>query len=237
MHAGNVGAGLDNSFGLNIQLPFEQESNPVIASSDREINFKYFFTRKLFFLKESDAVALFPGGFGTQDEGFETLTLMQTGKAQLMPLVLIDRPGGRYWHEWDEYIRNHLLARGLVSEEDLAIYTITDNVGVACDEIANFYRTFHSDRYVGDRLVIRLNNELTDAGVDALNDEFDDILLSGRIEKSGALLAEIGDETEAFPRLIMHFNQRNYGRLWQMVRAINKLECVDRRLNLHPERK
>ena len=237
MEAGNKGAGLENSFGLNIQLPFEQESNPIIAASEREITFKYFFIRKLFFLKESDAVVLFPGGFGTQDEGFETLTLMQTGKAQLMPLVLVDRPGGRYWHDWDAYIRSNLLARGLVSPEDTQIYTITDNISTACEAISNFYRTFHSDRYVGDLLVLRLNNELTDGSVEELNEEFGDILLSGKIEKSGPLPPEVGDETETLPRLVMHFNQRNFGRLWQMVRSINRLECIDHQVNLHPERK
>ncbi|MEL7085993.1 MAG: LOG family protein [Cyanobacteria bacterium P01_A01_bin.3] len=237
MEAGNKGAGLENSFGLNIQLPFEQESNPIIAESEREINFKYFFIRKLFFLKESDAVVLFPGGFGTQDEGFETLTLMQTGKAQLMPLVLVDRPGGRYWHDWDAYIRSNLLARGLVSPEDVEIYTITDDIATACSTISDFYRTFHSNRYVDELLVIRLNTELTDASVEELNEEFGDILLSGKIEKSGPLPPEIGGETEALPRLVMHFNQRNFGRLWQLVRAINRLDCIDHEVNLHPERK
>ncbi|WP_017327215.1 LOG family protein [Synechococcus sp. PCC 7336] len=237
MEAGNQGAGLENSFGLNIQLPFEQESNPVIASSNREIQFKYFFIRKLFFLKESDAVVLFPGGFGTQDEGFETLTLMQTGKAQLMPLVLVDRPGGRYWHEWDDYIRSHLLARGLVSPEDVEIYRITDDVTVACNEIASFYRTFHSNRFVGDRLIIRLNAELTDESVEILNDKFSDILLSGKIKKTRALPAEGKKDVEHLPRLAMHFNQRNFGRLWQLVRTLNTLDCIDRQTNPHPERK
>ncbi|MEM9153907.1 MAG: LOG family protein [Cyanobacteria bacterium P01_F01_bin.33] len=237
MEAGNEGAGLDNSFGLNIQLPFEQEANAVLAASDRVVNFKYFFTRKLFFLKESDAVVLFPGGFGTQDEGFECLTLMQTGKTPLMPLVLVDRPGGHYWKHWDTYIQTNLLSRGLISPEDIKIYTMTDDIGVACDTIANFYRTFHSSRFVGDRLVLRLNAELTDDSVARLNDEFCDILLSGRIAKSDTLPPEKGDETEHLPRLMFHFNQRNFGRLWQLVRRINQLECVAHRVNLHPERK
>ncbi|MEO1133273.1 MAG: LOG family protein [Cyanobacteria bacterium J06639_1] len=237
MEAGNEGAGLENSFGLNIQLPFEQEANSVLASSDRVVNFKYFFTRKLFFLKESDAVVLFPGGFGTQDEGFECLTLMQTGKTPLIPLVLVDRPGGRYWKEWDTYIQTNLLARGLVSPEDIKIYTITDDVGVACDTIANFYSTFHSSRFVGDRLVLRLNAELTNESVDKLNDEFFDIVQSGKIEKTKALPPELGDETESLPRLMFHFNQRNFGRLWQLVRDINQLECIEHQVNLHPERK
>jgi hypothetical protein len=235
MEAGNKGAGLENSFGLNIQLPFEQEANPVLAQSDRVINFKYFFVRKLFFLKESDAVVLFPGGFGTQDEGFECLTLMQTGKAQLMPLVLVDRPGGQYWYEWDRYVRSNLLASGLISPEDIEIYSITDDVNVACKTVADFYRTFHSNRFVGDRLVLRLNTELTDASVAQLNEDFRDILVSGQIEKSTALPPERGDETERLPRLVLHFNQRNFGRLWQLVQAINSLECVDHQTNLHPE--
>lgn len=224
MEAGNRGAGLENTFGLNIQLPFEQLANPILARSDRVINFKYFFSRKLFFVKESDAVVLFPGGFGTQDEAFECLTLMQTGKTKLMPLVLVDKPGGRYWQEWDQYIREHVLIRGLISPEDLFLYTVTDDVDQACREIVTFYQVFHSNRYVGDLLVLRLNGELTDGAVADLNSEFSDILLSGQIEKSGALPEEQEEADIAhLPRLVLRFDQRNFGRLWQLVRRINQL--------------
>ncbi len=222
MEAGNLGAGLQSTFGLNIQLPFEQLANPVLAASDRVINFKYFFLRKLFFVKESDAVVLFPGGFGTQDEAFECLTLMQTGKTKLMPLILVDQPQGRYWQEWDQYIREHVLVRGLISAEDLNLYRITDDVQTACDEILDFYQVFHSNRYVRDLLVLRLYDELSDQAVEILNQEFGDILESGRIEKSQALPEEENDAIH-LPRLVMPFNQRNFGRLWEMVRWINKL--------------
>lgn len=236
MQAGNEGAGTDKSFGLNIQLPFEQGSNPFIEGDPKLISFKYFFTRKLFFLKETDALVLFPGGFGTQDEAFECLTLMQTGRAHLLPLVLIDRPGGDYWHNWDSYLRNNLLTSGLISADDLYLYTLTDRVDVACEAIASFYRVFHSSRYVGEQLVIRLNSELSDADVDYLNENFSDLLLSGRIEKSGALPQEFGSEAIQLPRLVMHFNQRDLGRLYQMLRVINQLKQSAPEAS-HPEQK
>lgn len=223
MEAGNRGAGLDNTFGLNIQLPFEQLANPILASTDRVINFKYFFSRKLFFVKESDAVVLFPGGFGTQDEAFECLTLMQTGRTKLLPLILVDKPGGKYWQEWDHYIRGHVLIRGLISPEDLYLYRVTDDVEAACGQITQFYQVFHSNRYVGEQLVIRLNAELTESAVADLNEEFSDILTSGDIQKSSALPEEQEYEIAHLPRLILNFNQRNFGRLWQLVYRLNQL--------------
>lgn len=225
MQAGNVGAGLEKSFGLNIQLPFEQNANPFIAA-DKLIDFKYFFTRKLFFLRESDALALFPGGFGTQDEAFECLTLCQTGKSGPVPLVLIDKPGGDYWLRWDAYLREHLLRGGLISPDDLSLYKITDKLDVACETISKFYRVFHSSRYVKDKLVIRLKKELKDVDIEQLNADFSDILVSGLIEKSKALPEESQDETFELPRLVLHFTQRNLGRLYQMIALINQMGVV-----------
>lgn len=236
MQAGNEGAGATRSFGLNIQLPFEQEANPYIQGDPKLIDFKYFFTRKLFFLKESDAIALFPGGFGTQDEAFETLTLAQTGKYGPAPLILIDSPGGDYWQDWDAYIRKHLLGGGLISPQDTSLYTITDDLDVACDAITNFYRVYHSSRYVDNRLVLRLRCELQDAAVEQLNAEFSDILVEGRIVKSTALPKELGDETVDLPRLVLYFNRRDVGRLYQLIRQINQLGC-DVLESAHPEQK
>ena len=235
MEAGNIGAGSENSFGLNIQLPFEG-TNPFIEGNPKLIHFKYFFTRKLFFLKESDAIALFPGGFGTQDEAFECLTLCQTGRLKLIPLVLIDRAGGSYWREWDGYIRNHLIQGGLVSPEDTSLYTITDSVEVAYEAINSFYRVYHSSRYVGDRFVIRLKSELSDTDVEELNTNFSDILVQGKIEKSTALAEELPDETAKLPRLIFYFNRRDSGRLYQMLARISKM-AASSPAAIHPERK
>ncbi|PSN11146.1 cytochrome D ubiquinol oxidase subunit II [filamentous cyanobacterium CCT1] len=236
MEAGNAGAGSEHSFGLNIQLPFEQGANSVMAGDPKLINFKYFFTRKLFFLRESDALVLFPGGFGTQDEAFESLTLIQTGKADPMPVVLVDHPGGDYWQGWDSYIRTHLLNRGLISPDDPSLYTITDNVDDACHAISSFYRVYHSCRYAGDRLIIRLKCDLSDAAVDLLNDEFSDILAKGRIEKTAALPEEHSDETAPLPRLVMHFNHRDFGKLHQLIWRLNDLG--DHRPEAqHPEQK
>jgi uncharacterized protein (TIGR00730 family) len=244
MQAGNEGAGRDNSFGLSIQLPFEQGANPYINDDPKLIAFKYFFTRKLFFLRESDAIALFPGGFGTQDEAFETLTLCQTGKYGPAPLVLIDEPGGNYWPTWHEQIRQNLLNRGLISPEDVDFYTITDDLTLACHTIRNFYRVYHSSRYVGQSFVIRLNHELTEAQLQEINEKFSDIVVSGKIEKSKRLAGEKHSwedirevaRTGHLPRLVFHFNQRRYGRLYQLIHLINSLGSFGASEE-HPERK
>lgn len=236
MQAGNEGAGKENSFGLNIQLPFEQEANPVIQGDPKLINFKYFFTRKLFLLKESDAIALFPGGFGTQDEAFECMTLSQTGKFGPIPIILVDRPGGCYWHDWSKYIDKHLVKAGLVSPDDPSLYIITDNLDVACSAITRFYQVYHSSRYVREKLVIRLKTELSDADVEQLNAEFSDILVKGKIEKSQALPQEAQDETANLPRLVLYFNQRDLGRLYQMIATINEMGTPTPTA-AHPERK
>jgi len=236
MQAGNEGAGREKSFGLNIQLPFEQGANPFIEGDPKLIPFKYFFTRKLFFLRESDALALFPGGFGTQDEAFECLTLCQTGKSSPVPLVLIDKPGGNYWHDWNDYIHKQLLERRLISPEDPGIYTITDRLDVACEAITSFYRVFHSCRYVGNRLVMRLNLDLSDAAVEQLNENFSDILLKGQIEKSLPLPQEAQDANIGVSRLLLYFNQRDLGRLYQLINEINCLGGAPESV-CHPERK
>ncbi len=236
MQAGNEGAGRENSFGLNIRLPFEQEANPFIEGDPKLINFKYFFTRKLFLLRESDAVALFPGGFGTQDEAFECMTLSQTGKFGPVPLVLIDRPGGSYWQDWSAYIDQHLVQQGLISPDDSSLYTVTDNLNVACNAITRFYQVYHSSRYVGEKLVIRLKSDLADTDVEQLNVNFSDILVKGCIEKSQALPEEAQDETVGLPRLVLYFNQRDLGRLYQMIATINDLGTPSSAA-AHPERK
>ena len=170
MEAGHVGAGRDNSIGVNILLPFEQEANSVIAGDRKLMHLKYFFTRKLLFVKESDAVALFPGGFGTQDEGFEVLTLVQTGKSHLFPIVMVDEPGGDYWKLVHRFIGDVLLKRRLVSKADLELYKVADTVEDAVQEVLNFYRVYHSMRYVEGGLVLRLQRRLS--GGDNGDDSF-----------------------------------------------------------------
>jgi uncharacterized protein (TIGR00730 family) len=223
MQAGNEGAGPDQSIGLNIKLPFEQGSNPFIEGDPKLVSFKYFFTRKLFFLKESDAIALFPGGFGTQDEAFECITLGQTGKTVPVPMVLIDKPGGSYWRDWATYIENQLMKNGLVSPGDTSLFTITDRLDVAVNAISSFYQVYHSNRYVGEQLVIRLRSALPEIAIAELNERFADILVKGQIQSSKALPEEAGDATFDLPRLVLHFNQRDLGRLFELIRAINHL--------------
>lgn len=222
MEGAHVGAGREMSMGVNIMLPFEQDANYIIRGDKKLVNLKYFFTRKLLFVKEVHAVVLFPGGFGTQDEGFETLTLLQTGKRDMMPIVCIDEPGGDYWQDWKEYIEKQLLKRNLISPEDLSLFLVTDNVAEARDEVLNFYRVYHSMRYIRDRLVLRLLVEPSDEYIEQLNDTYQDLLASGVIEKSVAHVAESDEiHIKHLPRLKFKFNRRNLGRLRQLINQIN----------------
>ena len=222
MEAAHVGAGREMSMGVNIMLPFEQSANYVIFEDEKLINLKYFFTRKLLFVKEVHGIALFPGGFGTQDEGFETLTLVQTGKRDIMPIVLVDEPGGGYWKAWDRFVREQLLDRGLISPEDLSLYKITDDMDEAVEEILGFYCVYNSMRYVRNKLVLRLHVDPPDTFVERLNVEFADIVESGKITKANPHRLEADDKHLAeLPRLAFRFNRRNLGRLRQMIDLIN----------------
>jgi uncharacterized protein (TIGR00730 family) len=224
MQAGHEGAGPEKSFGANIRLPWEQSANPVIREDKKLVTFKYFFTRKLIFIRHSDAIALFPGGFGTMDEGYEALTLMQTGKSQLMPLVLIDRPGGTYWKTWDKHIREHLLRDQLISPDDLNLYRITDNAEEAVKIITRFYRNFHSSRFVKDLFVVRLKHAPTDSAIEAMNEDFADIILGEPIHKIEPTPEEVEDnDCVTLPRIAFGFNRRDYGRLRQLYDVLNGL--------------
>jgi uncharacterized protein (TIGR00730 family) len=224
MQAGHEGAGPENSFGVNIRLPWEQGANPVIAENEKLITFKYFFTRKLIFIRHSDAIVLFPGGFGTLDEGYEAITLMQTGKAQLMPLVLVDRPGGAYWRTWDKNIREQLLRDKLISSEDLNLYQITDSTDEAVKIVMRFYRNFHSTRFVKDLFIIRLNHEPSASALAALNEDFGDIVVEGKITAVQPLPEEVEDNDQlGLKRIAFNFNKRDYGRLRQMIDVLNGL--------------
>ncbi|RIK67484.1 MAG: cytochrome D ubiquinol oxidase subunit II [Planctomycetota bacterium] len=223
MKAGHGGAGVDASFGVAIRLPFEQKTNDIIADDKKLVNFKYFFTRKLMFTKEAKAVALFPGGFGTQDEGFEVLTLVQTGKAILVPIVLIDAPGGTYWQHWRTYVKAELLHAGMISPEDMNLIKVTDSVDEAVREVLTFYRRFHSYRYVKDTLVMRLNEPLPEHALLHVREHFTDILGTGTIQQCGPL-SEEGDDAPDKTRLVMNFNRRSHGRLRQLVNYINTVD-------------
>jgi len=225
MGAAQLGAGAADSFGLNIRLPFEQSANATIHGDPKLITFNYFFTRKLNFVKETHAIALFPGGFGTMDEGFEVLTLMQTGKARIIPIVMVDKPGGTYWSTWVEFMKNHLLAQGLISPDDLHLFRVAPTVDDAVEEIARFYRNFRSYRWVGSRLVIRLERRLSDKAVAVLNAEFRDILLGSEIVQGEALPEEKNEPDLAdLARLIFTPHRRNFGRLRLLIDAINAAE-------------
>jgi uncharacterized protein (TIGR00730 family) len=221
MGAAQEGAGREQSFGLNIRLPFEQEANPWIADDPKLINFKYFFIRKLFFLKEADAVCLFPGGFGTFDEAFEVLTLIQTGKNPIIPVVLLDVPGGDHWRAWERLIREQMVERGLIAPPDMRLFRITDQVEQAAAEIFGFYRNFRSSRVVGDDLILRVRRPLLPDALPALQTEYADIL-KGPIDQLKGPLPVEGEEWPDLWRLVLPFNQTQYGRLRQLIDAINR---------------
>jgi uncharacterized protein (TIGR00730 family) len=223
MEAGHVGAGRDMSIGINILLPFEQESNSVVSGDPKLMHLKYFFTRKLLFVKECEGIALFPGGFGTHDEGFEVLTLVQTGKSHLFPIVMVDEPGGDYWKQWNQFIHNCLLNRGLISLADVHLYKVTESVDEAAAEVINFYRVYHSMRYVKGELVLRLNHRVDEKLLARLRTGFADIVERGIIDQTDALPAEDNEPGLLhLPRLRFWFDRRSLGRLRQMIDLINQ---------------
>jgi len=224
MEAGNKGAGRKESFSLNIKLPFEQQYNPYSAGDEKAVSFKYFFNRKLFFLKESDATVIFPGGFGTLDECFESLTLIQTGKTKPRPIILIDSPGSEYWESLIGFVTEKLSEGGFISNNDLSLLIRVNSIEQAVDEIVQFYRVYHSIRYVGDKTIIRLKKPLSSEDINSLNEKYSCILRSGEIEPSDALPAEQKDEAFLdLPRLVMDFNRHDFGIFHEMLRFLNTL--------------
>ncbi|MGD9719971.1 MAG: LOG family protein [Pirellulales bacterium] len=231
MEAGHVGAGRENSMGLNIMLPFEQYANPVIAGDSKLVHMKYFFTRKLMFVKECDAVCLLPGGFGTLDEGLEVLTLLQTGKRDLVPVVFLDEPGGSFWTEFQEYVKRRLLGDHMISPEDLSLYILTDSVERSVAEILQFYKVFQSMRFVKNKLVFRLHQAPSPELLHEINVHFADILTGGDFALSGPLGGEDEPELATLSRLVFRFNRRSLGRLRQLVDVLNRgyLEPAEKR--------
>lgn len=223
MEAGNKGAGLENSFGINIRLPFEQLANKYI-SGPRLINFKYFFTRKLIFQKESDATVLLPGGFGTIDEGMEILTLVQTGKSNPRPIILLQPPGDEYWSEFSDFIKKYMLLNGYISREDLSLFRVVNDADKAVEEITNFYKVYHSIRYIKDITVLRFKKPIPEEVIQEINSKFSDIMMRGnKATPCSPMEDEVKDNDYLnLPRLKFHFNRRNYGRLIELIRFINQ---------------
>ena len=222
MGAAQRGAGRERSFGLNIRLPFEQRPNEIIEGDRKLINFNYFFPRKLNFVKETHAFALFPGGFGTLDETFEVLTLMQTGKARVIPVVLLDRPNGTYWEMWMKFVTEHLFKLGFVSPEDFCLFKIVHSVKEGTAEILQFYKVYHSARWVGQQLVIRICQRLSNSAVADLNREFTDLVPEGQIVQGTAMRQEKNEpEIWDLPRLVLTPHRRSFGRFRQLIDAIN----------------
>lgn len=224
MTAGIQGMGIERSFGVNIMLPFEQQAADIIEGDDKLATFKYFFTRKLTFMKETDAFALFPGGFGTLDEAFELLTLIQTGKSYPAPIVLLDHEGSTYWSGWQRFVEDELLAAGMIGDADLGLFLHTHDLDEAVEYLCSFYACYHSLRYVGRRLVVRLRSAVSSAALRTLNEEFADIVTSGEIEAIEATDSERRDDDNVeLPRLALKFDNRSFARLTAMIRRINQL--------------
>lgn len=222
MQAGHEGAGKERSFGVNIDLPFSQEPNRVIRDDPKLITFHFFFTRKLIFVKEADAVVFFPGGYGTHDEAIEALTLAQTGKGQIVPILFVDLPGKGYWREWEGFLRRRMLKDGFIVEQDLSHFKILEDTEAAVQEIKNFYRNYHSYRFVRQDLVIRLSHPPTAELMETVNRDFGDILTGGEVRQTAPLPEEADDpETLSLSRLLVPFNRRDFGRLRQMIDVIN----------------
>ena len=222
MQAGMEGAGRENSIGVSIRLPFESGANSIIAGDAKHVSMKYFFTRKLMLIKESQAFVCLPGGFGTLDEMFELLTLTQTGKGMPVPIVLLDSPGDPFWEGVDTFVREQLIARGLVSANDVNLYTITNDCDEAARIIESFYANYDSIRFVGDHLVIRLRQGPTDAQLAELNEQFGHLAASGAIERTEPFKIERrNDDKLDLDRISFDFAKRGYSDLVAMIRELN----------------
>ncbi len=234
MTAAIEGAGIENSLGVNIVLPFEQEAAPIIEGDPKLATFRYFFTRKLFFMKESDAFLLMPGGFGTLDEAFELLTLVQTGKSYPVPVVLLDHPGSTYWQAFSHFVETALLENGMIGPADTGLFLCTHDATEAADYICHFYSTFHSMRFVGQRLVLRLGHPLSADALATLNREFTDIV-EDEIEEIETTNAEQRDDDHPdLARIAFRFNNRSFSRLHAMIRRINDLGHSPRQVMSEP---
>ncbi len=224
MRAAQEGAGRENSFGVNIMLPFEQGPNSTIADDEKLITFKYFFTRKLMFQKEANAIALFPGGFGTHDEGFEILTLAQTGKSDPQPIICLQAPGCDYWNDWSSFVVRQLLTRKLINEEDMNLFVVVDSAEAAVSHILRFYRRYHSIRFVGRQLAMRLRQTISSEQLEQIRERFTDLLSDGTFELRGPLEEELDEPAlRDLPRLAFNFNRRSAGRLRQLISHLNGL--------------
>ena len=226
MEAGLEGAGADNAFGVSIRLPFEAATSQFIAAGDPKlVNFRYFFTRKLEFVKEAHGFAMLPGGFGTMDETFELLTLVQTGKSQPAPIVLLDVPDGTFWSSWRSFVEQELVTSGYIDKRDLDLFLITDDVELAVEEVTGFYANYHSQRFVDGRLVLRLQHAPDDTTLDALNEEFADIVVRGRIDRIEVTAAEQADDDNVdLDRIAFRFDRHGFARLRSLIDRLNGRE-------------
>jgi len=222
MQAGNEGAGSENSFAVNIRLPFEQKPNRVMYRNPRLMTYKYFFNRKVAFVKEADAIVVFPGGFGTLDEAMEVFTLIQTGKTSPKPLILLDDRGG-YWEQFFDFVKQSLLVNGFISGEDFSLFTITKNVEDAFEVIETFYKTYNSLRFIENRLVIRLNKNISESDIATLSEEFPELIREGDQIRCCGSFPEESDEPDRadLPRITMLFDHHHYGLLIAFINRLN----------------
>jgi uncharacterized protein (TIGR00730 family) len=222
MAAGHEGAGAEYSFGASIRLPLESEPNIYIQGNAKLINFKYFFTRKVTFIKESDGFALLPGGFGTMDEAFELLTLMQTGKSDVQPIVLLEEEGSTYWSEWMRFLEDQLVGRDLISRDDLNLLCHATSIDYAVEELTRFYRNYQSQRHDAGLLILRMLRLPPEVEIEGLGEAFADILGPRGIRASEPSEHEVSDGDHLdLKRLTVDFNQRSVGRLRRLIDELN----------------
>lgn len=227
MEAGMEGAGRERAIGVLIRLPFEERANEIIAGDPKLAEMKYFFTRKLMLVKESKAFVALPGGFGTIDETFELLTLVQTGKAMPVPIVLLDTPGSTYWRGFETFLHDEVARMGLISPGDEGLFRITDSVHDALHEIETFYRNYHSLRFVGDRLVLRLHATPTEDELAELSRRYAHVLVDGPIETTRPYPPEISsDDHVDLPRIQLHFDNRSFADLRRLINDLNRLDSA-----------
>ena len=223
MEAGMVGAGRENSIGVSIRLPFETAANEVIQGDTKFVSMRYFFTRKLMLVKESHAFICMPGGFGTLDEMFELLTLIQTGKGLPVPLLLMDLEDDPFWESISQLIQDQLLPRGLISSDDLAFFDVCHSPSDAWKIVETFYSNYRSMRFFGETLVLRLNREVSDGLISSLGDHFGMLCVDGGFSRVDARAEEIRDldDLDAH-RIAFKFARRHYGHLRMLINHLNQ---------------
>jgi len=222
MEAGMLGAGRENSIGVSIRLPFESGANSVIAGDEKYVSMRYFFTRKLMLVKESQAFLCMPGGFGTLDETFELLTLAQTAKSVPVPIVFLEVPGDPFWTPLMDTMEPLLRRHGLISDNDHTLYRIANSIDDAVQEIVGFYANYHSIRFVNDVMYIRMQRPIPVRDFEVIAREHAALATDGFIEQTTATSIEKKESDHVdLARMSMRYAGKGFAALRPLIDAIN----------------